>query len=130
MAIDVKKAMAGLLNEGGSIFGELGEGVKKMDDLKKEVKENEEKIYILNQFEVRSQTKKHKSPYVTFSLDGELISGYATAIGNKLMKLAKEYGKVDGNHYFLKENADLPVRFTIGESEAGEYLDMFAVVEE
>jgi len=130
MAIDMKKAMAGLLNEGGSIFGELGETAKKMEDFKEQVKKDPERIYILNNFEVRSQTKKHKSPYVTFSLDGEIVSGYATAIGNKLMKLAKQFGKVDGNHYYYKDNAELELKFSIGESEAGEYLDVHAVTEE
>lgn len=130
MAINMKKAMAGLLNEGGSIFGELSEGVKKIEDFKKEVEKNPEQVYILNSFEVRSKTKKHGSPYVTFGLDGELVSGYATAIGNKLMKLAKEFGKVDGNHYYFKDNAELEVQFSVGKSEAGEYLDMVAVIEE
>lgn len=130
--LDMKKAMKDLLNEGGSIFGELTEGTKKMEDLKVEVKavekaEQPAQVYILGKFEVRATTKKHKSPYVTFTLDGEIISGYGTAVGNKLMKIAKAFGKVDGNHYHMEEGADLEVTFTIGQSEAGEYLDIHAV---
>jgi hypothetical protein len=128
--LDMKKAMKDLLNEGGSIFGELSEGTKKMEELKTEVKtvgEKEPQVYILGKFEVRATTKKHKSPYVTFTLDGEIVSGYGTAVGNKLMKIAKAFGKVDGNHYHMEEGADLEVTFTIGTSDAGEYLDIHAV---
>lgn len=133
MAIDMKKAMAGILNEGGSIFGELTEG----SSVKLEVlKEMEGINFILGAFEVRSQTKKHKSPYVTMELKQKeeaeytLYSGYGTAIGNKLMKLAKQFGKVDGNHYTYKDKAELEITFKKGASEAGEYVDMFAVEEE
>jgi hypothetical protein len=122
MKLDMKKAMAGLLNQGGSIFGELGEGTKKLEDLKNAL----DKPFKLGRFEVLGSTKKHNSPYVTFELNGELYSGYATALGKKLMRLCSEYGKVDGKHYYFDKDSELTVVFKLGQSPAGEYLDMFS----
>lgn len=131
------QALAGALNEGGSIFGELGEHVAKVDILKNHTEE----IFVLGRFEVRTKTKKHKSAYVTLELaktglhenghpykDGEyvLFSGYATALGSKLLKLAEMAGKVDGVHAYIDEETELPVFFKVNTSPAGEYLDLYA----
>jgi hypothetical protein len=123
----ILKDIKDLLNEGYSIFGELDESVKRMEDLREYVKKlPAPEIFNLNAFEVHSKTKNHETPYVTMVIDGELVSGYATAIGNKLAKIARKYGEGENNHFYMKE-VNLPIQFLISESENGEYLDLKAV---
>jgi hypothetical protein len=123
----ILKEMRELLNEGYSIFGELDESVKRLEDLKEYVKAQPvPEMFNLNAFEVHQKTKNHETPYVTMVLDGEKVSGYATAIGNKLVKVAKKFGENENNHFYVKE-MDLPIQFIIQESLNGEYLDIKAV---
>jgi hypothetical protein len=120
--------MKEMLNEGFSIFGELDESVRRLEDLKEEIKQTgaADVIYSLDAFEVIGKTKNHETPYVTMSINGELISGYATALGNKLTKLAKKFGETENNHFFMRE-LGLPVQLLVQESQNGEYLDLKVV---
>lgn len=139
-------ALAGALNEGGSIFGELNDQVAKIDVLKSHVQQDGQPVetFIIGRFEVRTKTKSHNSPYVTVELASpstpdvyHLFSGYGTALGTKLLKIAelcimqdKENAKIEGNHAYVKVPVELPVFFKLNKSQAGEYLDMYAVEEE
>lgn len=127
--VNFQAAFAGVLNRQSSIFGELTElDATKMADFTARVKVQEEEIvhHSLGKFEVRLKTKKQKSPYVTMEVDGEIISGYATAVGNKLAALIEGHGTIEGDHMFFDHNASVSVYFKIGESDNGEYLDIFA----
>jgi hypothetical protein len=132
MSVNINNAIRDLLNEGYSIFGELGDHIRRIDDLKDEIRENAitetDQTYVLNAFEVHKETKNHKSPYVTMSLNGELISGYATVLGNKLMKIAKHFGEIENDHHFYMRNTgDIKIKLSVNESPNGEYIDIIAV---
>lgn len=136
--LDMKKAMAAALNKGGSIFGNLEEiGAL---DINKDITTGVN--YEMGRFEVRLKTKKHNSPYVTLELKEvgtenadntyKVYSGYASAIGQKLGGLIKQFGTVDGEHLYYEgdfASHGLTVFFKDAESDAGSYLDIFALEE-
>lgn len=126
---DNLQSIRDLLNQGYSIYGEINDNVKRLEELKEEIKETGDNFFILNSFEVHERTKKHNTHYVTVCLDGELVSGYASALGSKLMKIAKTYGETDleTKHYYMKDGLDISIELNVSESENGEYLDIKAI---
>lgn len=127
MTSKLLQGMKDLLNEGYSIFGDLDESVRRLEDFKEEIKGEPENGFILDAFEVHGRTKNHETPYITMSLEGELISGYSTVLGNKLIKIAKKFGESENNHYFMRDTGGLGVTFGVGVSPSGEYIDIKAV---
>ena len=113
------------------------------------LKNHLEQAFFLGRFEIRTKTKKHNSPYVTFELANpltpeeieagikelsySLFSGYGTALGSKLLKIVelcskqdKDNAKIEGNHAYVNVAVELPVFFKLNKSQAGEYLDIYA----
>lgn len=122
---DAVTSSKSVLNDGGSIFPDLDESMKRLKEVEKG------KTYKLGRFEVLRTTKAHDEPFIIMELDEAIYSGYGRALGNQLVDMTKAAAVDANNEAYINErkawtdiSTDIPIVFSERTSAKGAYLIM------
>lgn len=124
MAINKDRAKSVLADGGVPWLPEELAGTKKIkDNLQADTR------YKLGRIGVVKETLQYKQPFVALELNGEIYTGYGTALGNQITRLIEDeiaagntVGMVNNNrNAYTEDIADIEVYFVKRNSPAGEY---------